>query len=114
MAASIYVLRKGGKVVSCAATSGYDISYDHRYLWMDSKSIIGCHFANPYESMKANDLVRSKRISPFISSIYSFEETDLALEQFVDNSGFGKVVVSVLAQKEEDKTSKYNLFGSVI
>ena len=112
MAASIYVLRKGGKVVSCAATSGYDISYDHRYLWMDSKSIIGCHFANPYESMKANDLVITKKINPFVSSVHSFEDTDQALERFVKNSGFGKVVVSVLA-KDDDVTSTYNIFGAL-
>ena len=36
MAASIYILRKGGKVVTCAATTGYDIKYDNRYLWMNS------------------------------------------------------------------------------
>ena len=32
MAASIYILRKGGKVVTCAATTGYDTKYDNRYL----------------------------------------------------------------------------------
>lgn len=110
MAASIYALRKGGKIVTCAATSGYDISYDHRYLWMDSKSIIGCHFANPYESKKANDLVISDRIKPFVSSIYSFDKTDSALEQFVENGGFGKVVVTVLADESEAGVSSNNFF----
>ena len=110
MAASIYALRKGGKVVTCAATSGYDISYDHRYLWMDSKSIIGCHFANPYEAKKANDLVISGHIKPFVSSMFTFENTDSALEQFVENNGFGKVVVSVLADGAELEVSKDNLF----
>jgi crotonyl-CoA reductase len=110
MAASIYALRKGGKIVTCAATSGYDISYDHRYLWMDSKSIIGCHFANPYESKKANDLVVSGRINPFVSSVFSFDKTDNALEQFVENGGFGKVVVTVLADDLESGVSNHNLF----
>ena len=110
MAASIYVLRKGGKIVTCAATSGYDISYDHRYLWMDSKSIIGCHFANPYEAKKANDLVVFGRIKPFVSSVYSFDKTDNALEQFVKNGGYGKVVVTVLADQSESGVSSHNLF----
>ena len=112
MAASIYALRKGGKIVTCAATSGYDISYDHRYLWMDSKSIIGCHFANPYEAKKANDLIFSRKLRPFVSSVYTFEETNSALTQFVENSGFGKVVVSVLAEPSERGLSPHNLFGS--
>jgi crotonyl-CoA reductase len=113
MAASIYVLRKGGKVITCAATSGYDISYDHRYLWMDSKSIIGCHFANPFECKKANDLVLSGRIKPFVSSSYTFDKTNDALDQFVKNGGFGKVVVSVLANHDELNVSEQNLFGTL-
>ena len=57
MAASIYVLSKGEKVVTCAASTGFNIEYDNRYLWMHSKSIIGCHF-EIYESNAANDLVQ--------------------------------------------------------
>ena len=114
MAASIYALRKGGKVISCAATSGYDISYDHRYLWMDSKSIIGCHFANPYESARANDLVCRKEVRPFVSSIYDFADVDAALERFEQNNGFGKVVIRVLAGENEDEVTQHNLFGSQI
>jgi D-arabinose 1-dehydrogenase-like Zn-dependent alcohol dehydrogenase len=77
---------------------------------MDSKSIIGCHFANPYESKKANDLVVSGRINPFVSSVFSFDKTDNALEQFVENGGFGKVVVTVLADDLESGVSNHNLF----
>lgn len=110
MAASVSALRKGGKIVTCAATTGYDISYDHRYLWMESKSIIGCHFANPYESKKANDLVLSGQIKPFVSSVFSFNNTDLALQQFVENGGFGKVVVTVLADDTETGVSSNNFF----
>lgn len=113
MAASIYILRKGGKVVTCAATSGYEISYDHRYLWMDSKSIIGCHFANPYESLKANSLVVDKKIRPFVSSVYEFKDADKALKKFEQNKGFGKVVINVLANPAEDKFSSLNCFGEM-
>ena len=77
---------------------------------MESKSIIGCHFANPYESKKANDLVISGQIKPFVSSVFSFNNTDLALKQFVENSGFGKVVVTVLADETETNVSSNNIF----
>ena len=110
MAASIYILKKGGKVVTCAATTGFDISYDHRYLWMDSKSILGCHFANPYEARKANDLVVSGKIKPFVSSIFNFNEVDNALEKFKENNGFGKIAVNVLNQEPLEGFSQHNLF----
>ena len=109
MAASVYVLKKGGKVVTCAATTGYDIEYDNRYLWMESKSIIGCHFANPLESRKANQLVVDRKIKPFVSSCHPFSESDKAIERFESNQGFGKIVVEVLSE-ERDPMSHFNLF----
>ena len=35
-----------GKVVICGATSGYQLDFDVRYLWMRQKEIVGSHFAN--------------------------------------------------------------------
>ena len=111
MAASIYVLSKGGKVVTCAATSGYDISYDNRYLWMESKSIIGCHFANPKESINASLLLSNGNIKPFISSIYDFNNINDALGKFVENSGFGKIVIRILAPDSKKFNFKSNIFN---
>ena len=114
MAASIYVLEKGGKVVTCAATTGYEISYDNRFLWMESKSIIGCHFANPMECFETNKLILEKKINPFISSVYDFEKAPLAIDKFRKNEGFGKVVVGILAETSNNKINKsHNLFQKV-
>src|SRR3954468_15486407 len=34
MGASVFVAKRGGMVITCAATSGFNIEYDNRYLWM--------------------------------------------------------------------------------
>jgi crotonyl-CoA reductase len=52
--ASVFVAKRGGTVVTCAATSGYMIEYDNRHLWMKLKSIVGSHFANYKEAWEAN------------------------------------------------------------
>ncbi|CAM5652857.1 hypothetical protein SMICM304S_11553 [Streptomyces microflavus] len=52
--ASVYVTRKGGAIVTCASTSGFNHEYDNRYLWMSLKRIIGSHFANYREAWEAN------------------------------------------------------------
>src|SRR6187431_2413411 len=57
MGASVFVAARGGKVVTCAATSGYMIEYDNRHLWMKLKSIVSSHFANYREAWDANRLV---------------------------------------------------------
>ena len=40
MGASVFITKRGGKIVTCAATSGYMIEYDNRHLWMKLKSIV--------------------------------------------------------------------------
>ena len=53
-----------GKVVICAGTTGFNLDFDVRYLWMRQKQIIGSHFANAYECNKANELIESGQIRP--------------------------------------------------
>ena len=112
MAASVYVLEKGGKVVTCAATTGYDIQYDNRFLWMESKSIIGCHFANPMECYETTDLVFNKQMSPFISYVYDFENSEKAIKN-LENEGLGKIVVGIVEKCKSNVSTKYNLFKNV-
>jgi crotonyl-CoA reductase len=40
MGASVFIAKRGGTVVTCAATSGFMIEYDNRHLWMKLKRII--------------------------------------------------------------------------
>ncbi|MDX6723619.1 MAG: crotonyl-CoA carboxylase/reductase, partial [Solirubrobacteraceae bacterium] len=54
---SVYCVKPFGKIVICGATSGYDLDFDVRYLWMRQKEIIGSHFANAWECTKANELI---------------------------------------------------------
>ena len=43
---SVFTVKPFGKVVICGATSGYNLDFDVRYLWMRQKEILGSHFAN--------------------------------------------------------------------
>src|SRR5918995_315154 len=42
---SVFTVKPFGKVVICAGTTGYNLDFDVRYLWMRQKQIIGSHFA---------------------------------------------------------------------
>ena len=61
---SVFTVKPFGKVVICAGTTGYNLDFDVRYLWMRQKQIIGSHFANAYECNKANELIESGQIRP--------------------------------------------------
>jgi len=49
---------------SCAGTTGIDVDFNVAILWMKQKEILGSHFANAYECMKANELIESGLIRP--------------------------------------------------
>ena len=95
--ASVYVTRKGGKIVTCASTSGYMHEYDNRYLWMNLKSIISSHFANYRESWEANELINRGLVHPTLSKTYKLEEVGQATLDVHHNKHQGKVGVLALA-----------------
>ena len=43
---SCFVVKRGGMVVFCAGTTGYNLTMDARFVWMRQKRIQGSHFAN--------------------------------------------------------------------
>ncbi len=98
--ASVYVTRRGGQIVTCASTSGFEHVYDNRYLWMNLKRIIGSHFANYREAWEANRLVAKGRIHPTVSRVYPLADTGQAAFDVHSNAHQGKVGVLCLAPEE--------------
>jgi crotonyl-CoA reductase len=100
MGASVFVCARGGTIITCAATSGFMIEYDNRYLWMNQKTLKGCHFANYREAWEANRLVCEGRIHPTLSAVFPFDRTADAAAQVHHNLHEGKLGVLVLAPEE--------------
>jgi crotonyl-CoA reductase len=100
MGASVFVCARGGTIVTCAATTGFMLEYDNRYLWMNQKRLQGCHFANYREAFEANRLVCEGRIHPVLSAVFAFEEVAEAVAQVHANQHEGKLGVLVLAPEE--------------
>jgi len=100
MGASVFVCARGGTIVTCAATSGFMVEYDNRYLWMHQKRLVGCHFANYREASEANRLLAEGRIHPVLSDVFGFEQTPEAVYRVHHNLHEGKLGVLVLAPQE--------------
>ena len=98
--ASVYVARRGGTIVTCASTSGFQHEYDNRHLWMNLKRIIGSHFANYREAWEANRLIQKGRIHPTLSRTYPLAEAGQAAFDVHRNLHQGKVGVLCLAPGE--------------
>jgi crotonyl-CoA reductase len=98
--ASVFVVKRGGTVVTCASTSGFMHQYDNRYLWMSVKRIIGSHFANYREAWEANRLIDRGRIHPTLSKAYPMGQVGQAAYEVHRNTHQGKVGVLCLAPAE--------------
>ncbi len=93
MGLSIYLLKKGGKVVTCAATSGYICKIDLRYLWMEMKKLIGSHFSNPEEAMQASQLISDGKVIHEPSSVLKFENLLEGVEKIRNRESLGKIAI---------------------
>jgi crotonyl-CoA reductase len=100
MGASVFVAKRGGLIMTCAATSGYMIEYDNRHLWMKLKSIKSSHFANYREAWEANDLIAKGMIQPILSTVHPLEQVGEATRLVHHNLHEGKVGVLCLAPSE--------------
>jgi crotonyl-CoA carboxylase/reductase len=92
---SVFCVRPFGKVVICAGTTGYNLDFDVRHLWMRQKQIIGSHFANAYECTKANQLIEQNRIRPVLWRTLGFEGVPEAHQLMLENKHLGKIAILV-------------------
>ncbi len=99
---SVFTVKPFGKVVICGATSGYTLDFDVRYLWMKQKQIIGSHFANAYECMRANQLMAEGKIQPVLWKVMGFEGVAEAHQLLHENKHLGKIAILVGATDEDE------------
>ncbi len=99
---SVLTVKPFGKVVICGATSGYQLDFDVRYLWMRQKQIIGSHFANAWECHKANQLIEQNKIRPVLWQTMGFDQVAEAHQLMHENKHLGKISILVGAAAEGD------------
>ncbi|MFC6094578.1 crotonyl-CoA carboxylase/reductase [Saccharothrix lopnurensis] len=94
---SVFVVRRGGVVVTCGSSTGYRHEYDNRYLWMKLKRVIGSHGANLQEMAEFNRLVALGRVQSALNEVFPLEESAEAARLVQTNRHVGKIAVLGLA-----------------
>ncbi|WP_299353935.1 crotonyl-CoA carboxylase/reductase [uncultured Shimia sp.] len=97
---STLVVKKGGIVVICAGTSGFNTTFDVRYMWMHQKRLQGSHFANLKQAASANRLMCERRLDPCMSEVFAWDEIPAAHTKMLRNEHKpGNMAVLVQAPK---------------
>ncbi|SDG35091.1 crotonyl-CoA carboxylase/reductase [Roseospirillum parvum] len=110
---SCNVVKRGGMVVFCAGTTGFNLTFDARFVWMRQKRIQGSHFANLKQAAQANQLVVERRIDPCTSEVFTWEQIPAAHTKMMNNLHKpGNMAVLVQAKKPGRRTLEEVVEGS--
>jgi len=111
---STFVCKKGGMVVICAGTTGFNCTFDVRYMWMHQKRLQGSHFAHLKQASAANKLVLERRIDPCMSEVFPWSEIpDAHMKMMRNEHKPGNMAVLVQAPRTGLRTFEATLEASV-
>ena len=110
---STFVVKKGGMVVICAGTTGFNLTMDARYLWMHQKRVQGSHFAHLKQASQANRLMLDRRLDPCMSECFGWADIPAAHTKMMNNEHKpGNMSVLVQAPKTGLRTLEDTLEAS--
>ena len=97
---SCLVVKRGGMVVFCAGTTGFNLTFDARYVWMRQKRVQGSHFAHLKQASAANRFVLEQRIDPCMSEVFAWDHIPLAhMKMWKNQHPPGNMAVMVSAPR---------------
>jgi alcohol dehydrogenase len=91
---SLRCLKRGGKLLVCGATAGYDPKEDLRYIWSFELKIIGSNSFYDDDLAALMRLIAERKIAPVIDKVLPLEQAREGLRLIQDREVFGKVVVA--------------------
>jgi alcohol dehydrogenase len=90
---SIRSVRKGGRLVTCGATSGYEAVTDLRYVWVREIDVRGSDGWTRDDLLTLCRLVGDGELHPVIHAIYPLSRVRDAYAELEERRAFGKVLV---------------------
>jgi alcohol dehydrogenase len=87
-------LRRGGRMLTCGATAGFDPQTDIRYIWTYELQILGSNGWTREDLETLLRMVRDGRLRPVIDCVLPLEEAREGLRLLEDREVIGKVVIT--------------------
>ncbi|HEX6323346.1 MAG TPA: zinc-binding dehydrogenase [Vicinamibacterales bacterium] len=92
---SIRSLAKGGRLVTCGATTGHDAAVDLRHLFGRQLSLVGSYMGEKAELLKAARLFFGGIVRPVVDRVFPLADAAEAHRHLEERRQFGKVVLEV-------------------
>lgn len=92
---SLRCVRRGGRIVTCGATTGYDAICDLRYVWSREVDILGSNGWTRQDLVALLALVEAGRLHPVVHATYPLPAVADAVAEVEERRVCGKVVVTL-------------------
>lgn len=92
---SLRSLRRGGRLVTCGATTGSNPAVEIQRMFIRQLEVYGSTGASIDEMRRLFSLVATGRVQPVIDSTFGLEQIGDAYERLASGGQFGKVAVTV-------------------
>ncbi|MCE3223238.1 MAG: putative NAD-dependent alcohol dehydrogenase [Nitrospira sp.] len=88
-------LAKGGRLVTCGATTGAEVKLDLRYVYSRQLTIKGSYMGSLSELLRAAQLIGQGRLRPVIDRTFPLADAKAAQEHLLSRKFFGKIVLAI-------------------
>jgi NADPH:quinone reductase-like Zn-dependent oxidoreductase len=99
---SIRACRKGGRIVTCGATTGPKIPVDVRRVFWNQISILGSTMGNSDEFAAMLEVVAAGDVRPIIDEVFPLDQARAALERLQQARQFGKIVIDIVGSQRPE------------
>jgi len=90
---SVKCLARGGRLVTCGATTGHDVRIDLRFLFSREYSVLGSYMGTKAELLQAARFFFSGHLHPVVDMTYPLSQAAKAHERLERGEQFGKIVL---------------------
>lgn len=91
---SLRCLKRGGKLLVCGATAGFDPKEDLRYIWSFELKVLGSNSFYDEDLKSLLAMTAAGRMKPVVDVVLPLEKAAEGLRLIRDREVFGKVVVT--------------------
>ena len=90
---SIRILSKGGRLVTCGATTGVDVNINLGHLFMKQQSILGSTMSSISTFKEVMNIINDKKYIPMVNKIFPMKDFRDAHASIENRQQSGKVVL---------------------
>jgi len=93
---AILASSRGGRIVTCGATTGFDAQTDLRHIFFRQISILGSTMGSKGELLEVTTHLAAGRLKPVIDRVLPMSQAREAHGLLADRAQFGKIVLDTL------------------